>query len=221
MPLKKEIVYPIFLECCQYANDNYWENVFEDLAYGKAPYGTYISKGFLCCSYKKKDFSYKIERKNSKEIYDEVYNLLSNKLGLLSQEDKIKKHKVFIDIENSLSDGRKTLNDIRKKNIKELLIELYVTKMKNKYSLTIKQSRYLLSIIYVGLVFKVLTSKDINYSNGEIDSIKGIEFTKRNVIVKKDLYNLDTNFTTNIIFDKKLLSDNWDKYIKEQMKNTI
>tara|TARA_B100000902_G_C27234271_1_gene876523 strand:- start:104 stop:769 length:666 start_codon:yes stop_codon:yes gene_type:complete len=221
MPLKKEIVYPIFLECCQYANDNYWENVFEDLAYGKAPYGTYISKGFLCCSYKKKDFSYKIERKNSKEIYDEVYNLLSNKLGLLSQEDKIKKRKVFIDIENSLSDARKTWNDIRKKNIKELLIELYVTKMKNKYSLTIKQSRYLLSIIYVGLVFKVLTSKDINYSNGEIVSIKGIEFTKRNVIVKKDLYNLDTNFTTNIIFDKKLLSDNWDKYIKEQMKNTI
>ena len=63
MPIKREIIYPIFLECCQFTDDKFWENVFEDLAYGKTPYGTYISKDFLCCSYKKKEFSYKIEKK--------------------------------------------------------------------------------------------------------------------------------------------------------------
>jgi hypothetical protein len=68
MPVKREIVYPVFLECCQYADDIFWENVFEDLAYGKPPYGTYISKGFLCCSFKNKEFSYKIERKDCKIV---------------------------------------------------------------------------------------------------------------------------------------------------------
>jgi hypothetical protein len=50
MPAKREIAYPVFLEACQYTEDAYWENIFEELAYGKAPYGTYISKDFLCCS---------------------------------------------------------------------------------------------------------------------------------------------------------------------------
>ena len=73
MPIKREIVYPIFLECCQFTDDKFWENVFEDLAYGKTPYGTYISKDFLCCSYKKKEFSYKIEKKLP-HIGDSLFN---------------------------------------------------------------------------------------------------------------------------------------------------
>ena len=92
MPIKKEIVYPIFLECCQYTTDIFWENVFEDLSYGKTPYGTYITKDFLCCNYKDKEFSYKIEKnKDTEQLYNDIFNLLSKKLGLLSQRDKIKK----------------------------------------------------------------------------------------------------------------------------------
>ena len=89
MSNKKEIIYPVFLECCQYTNDIFWENIFEDLAYGKTPYGTYISKDFLCCNYKDKEFSYKIEKKPSNQLYSDIYGLLHKKLGLLSQRDKI------------------------------------------------------------------------------------------------------------------------------------
>ncbi len=117
MPIKKDIVYPIFIECCSYATDTFWETIFEDLAYGKTPYGTYISKDFLSCKYKKKDFSYKIERKHPQIIYNEVYDLLANKLGLLSQQEKNKKKKIFIDMENNLKDSRKNWNNIKKKKI--------------------------------------------------------------------------------------------------------
>jgi len=130
MPIKREIIYPIFLECCQFTDDKFWENVFEDLAYGKTPYGTYISKDFLCCSYKKKEFSYKIEKKLPKDVYNDVYDLLTNKLGLLSPLEKSKKRKIFKDIEEDITESRKNWNDIKKKNIKELLIELYVARMK-------------------------------------------------------------------------------------------
>lgn len=220
MPIKKDIVYPIFIECLQFTEDIFWENIFEDLAYGKTPYGTYISKDFLCCKYKKKDFSYKIERKDPKILYKEVYNLLANKLGLLSSEEKIKKKKLFNELETNLRQSGKNWIDIKKKNVKETLIELYVTKMKNKYSLTLAQSRYLMSIIFIAIVFKVITNKDIEYENGVIHNIKGIDFVKKQIIIEKELYKLETSFAPDIVLDKKLMADSWEKYLKDLKKTS-
>lgn len=220
MPFKKDIVYPIFIECLQFTEDIFWENIFEDLAYGKTPYGTYLSKDFLCCKYKKKDFSYKIERKEPKILYEEVYDLLANKLGLLSSEEKIKKKRLFNELETNLKNSGKNWVDIKKKNIKETLIEVYVTKMKNKYSLSIAQARYLLSIIFIAIVFKVITNKDIEYENGVIHNIKGIDFIKKQIIVEKDLYKLETSFAPDIVLDKNLMADSWEKYLKDLRKTS-
>jgi hypothetical protein len=90
--------------------------------------------------------------------------------------------------------------------------------MKNKHSLTLKQARYLLSIIFVGMIFKVITNKDVDYKNGKIENIDGIEISHKKIDVKKDLYNLDNNFTPTIILDKNLMYDNWEKYLKELKK---
>ena len=182
----------------------FWENIFEDLAYAKCPYGTYISKDFLCCSYRNKDFSYKIEQKDPNLIYTELYDLLSLKLGLLSQKEKVKKRKAFKDMEDDMKETRRNWNDIKKKNIKELLIELYVTDMKNKHSLSLKQAKYLLSIIFIAMIFKVITSNDIVYENNRVQHIEGIDFIKKQIIIKRDLYKLEVSFAPNIILDKKI-----------------
>lgn len=218
MIIKKDIIYPIFLECCQYAEDAFWENIFENMAYGKPPYGTYISKDFLCCSYKKKEFNYKIEKKDAQTIYTEIYNILTKKLGLLSQRERIKKRKAFTELEETLKDSRKKWFDIKKKNIKELLIELYVTQMKNKHSLTIKQTKYLFSIIMIALTFKVITCDDIVYDNGHITSIDGIFLSRKQIIVGKKISNLEISLSTNTIQHKKLMSENWEKYLKDLRK---
>jgi hypothetical protein len=219
MPFKKEIIYPIFLECSPHTKDTFWENVFEDLAYGKTPYGTYISKDFLCCSYRKKDFSYKIERKDVKQVYDEVYKLLAKKLGLSSPQERARQKKAFDEIEENMRFSRNSWSSIRKKNIKELLIEIFVTRMKNKYSLSLKQSRHLLSSIFMAMVFKVITSNDIEYKDSGIQAIKGINFSKGKVIFKRDLYNIKAGITPTLVLDKKKrMSDNWIKYIKELKK---
>ena len=98
--IKNELVYPIFLKCCEISDDDFWKYVFEELAYGRSPYGTYIKKGFLCCNYKSKEFTYKIDtQKDSQIIYDEIYDLLYNKLGLLSNDD-IKMRKKYFDVLN-------------------------------------------------------------------------------------------------------------------------
>ena len=44
--IKNELLYPIFLDCCLYADDDFWKYILEDLAYGRSPYGTYIKKIF-------------------------------------------------------------------------------------------------------------------------------------------------------------------------------
>lgn len=215
MALKKEILYPIFLECCVFAVDNFWENIFEDLAYGKPPYGTYISKDFLCCGYQKKDFSYKIERKDPEQLYTEVYKLLSGKLGLLSPQEKISQQKKFDTYENSIRISRDSWTSIRKKSTKELFIELFVTRMKNEHSLSLKQSRHLLEVILMAMVFKTIESGHVNYSNGAIQSIDGITFSKGKINIAYDLYNLDITTVAELPTDKKLMSDNWTQYLKE------
>ena len=214
MTIKKDRIYPIFLECSQFITDKFWENIFEDLAYGKSPYGTYISKGSLTCKYKDKEFIYKIEKKDPKTLYTEVYILLTKKLGLLSHQDKLNKKIDFENIENEIKEGRKNWNSIRKKNIKDLLIENYVISMKNKYSLNIKQAKYLLSVIFIGMVFKIITVKDIVYKDGIINGISGVEFKKKEIILNKDIYDIKYNINNIIIEDKNLISSNWEKYLE-------
>ena len=218
MPINKEIIYPVFFECCEFATDNFWKNIFEDLAYRKTPYGTYINKDFLCCSYKNKEFSYKIERKHSKIIYDDIYNLLTNKLGILSRKEKVKKLVAFHKTETRIKEFRQEWGNIRKKNIKDLLVEKYVIDMKNKHNLTIKQAKYLLSVLFMAIVFKVITSKDIDYSDGKIQNIDGIEFSNKKIILKRNIYTTEVNISPEILTNKQLMSDNWEKYLKELRK---
>ena len=219
MVLKKEIIYPVFLECCQHADDSFWENIFEDLAYGKTPYGTYINKNFLCCSYKNKEFSYKIERKDSDELYNDIYNLLKNKLGILSNKEKIKKRLDFKNTETRIKEGGQEWVNIRKKNIKNLLVERYVVDMKNKHSLTIKQAKYLLSVLFIAIVFKVITSDDIEYSDGKIQNINVIEYSNKKIIIKKNIYDINIDFTLETDNNKKVMSENWEKYLNILRKN--
>ena len=212
MVVKNEIIYPIFLECIKYCVDSFWESVFEELVYGKPPYGTYISKDFIYCSYKGKEFSYKIEKKDSKVMYDELYELFFVKLGLL---DKIKKKVDFYNFEKNIKENRnKCWSNIRKKNVKDLYIENYVIDMKKKHNLTLKEARHLLSMISIGMIFKVISHKDIIYENGVIENIRGITFHNKKLILEKNIYDLNTKYAC-ILIDKPVLSTEWDKFIKK------
>jgi hypothetical protein len=190
MPVKKEILYPFFLECCQFAEDKFWESVFEDLAYGITPYGTYINKTFLCCNYKNKEFSYKIERKNPKVLYTDIYGLLSTKVGILSQKEKQKKRLDFHRVEKTIKNSRQKWSDIRKKNIKDLLIERYVIEMRRTHRLTLKQAKYLLAVVTLAIVFKIITAKDITYSEDKIQHIDGIEISGGKIVIQRNIYDV-------------------------------
>lgn len=218
MPVKREILYPVFLECCQFTDDVFWENIFEELAYGKAPYGTYISKGFICCSYKNKEFSYKIERKDPKILHDDIYKLLTEKLGILSHKEKAQKRLDFHELEKNIKQSRQEWASIRRKNVKDIMYEKYVIDMKHKYSLTTKQCKYLLAIILLSIMFKTITSKDIIYKDDKIQNIVGLEFAKGRVILKRPLCLSSTDIISDTPeieeIEIKTMRQNWERYIK-------
>ena len=203
----EKLVYPNFIKCCEYTDDIFWGNIFVNLAFGKPPFGTYISKNFLCCSLEQKEFNYKIENKDGETLYKEVFSLLRNRLGIFSNQEKVEK---INDIKN--------WNNIGNKNMRNLLIELYVSEMRTKYSLSIKQARHLLSTILIAMVFKVITAKDIDYSNGRINKINGINFSKNQVIITRNLWNINLSFASCIFVDKKFMANNWEKYLEKLRK---
>jgi hypothetical protein len=223
MPAKKEIIYPIFLECCQYTEDSFWESIFDDLAYGKAPYGSYISKDFLCCSYKGKEFTYKITRKDPKELYTDIYNLFVEKLGVLSEREKNKKLLDFYDLERDIMKSRETWRSIRKKNVKDIMYEKYVIEMKQKHSLTIKQAKYLLSVILMSMMFKSITSKDIHYNGDKIDRIDGIDFENGEIVLKRSITSpLEPLSETPEVSDvSKCMFNNWEKHVRTLKKRAL
>ena len=191
--------------------------IFEDLAYGKSPYGTYITKNFLCCNYKDKQFSYKIDpQKDPKIIFENIHKLLFHKFGLMSETDKNNRRYIFENTKNNVQELCKTdWSLIKKKNIKNILIENFVIDNKNKYNLSDSLCKKLLSIIKIGIIFKSITNDDINYTDGKIHSIKNIIFSNKKVKFNKNIYNTnDCSLSSQIIIEKKnSMSENWEKYL--------
>ena len=216
MITKKEIIFPFLLNCCEHSNDSYWKNVFENLSYGKAPSGTYIHKNFLCCGYKNKDFSYKLENKDPKQLHDDIYFLLKEKLGILSYTEKENKMCLFRNAESKIQTHSHEWSHIRKKNNKDLLLEQYVLELANTHSMSTEQSKKLLSIINISMMLKTITSSDIVYKNDKIIHITGIDFDTDKMTVVKTTTNI-SHYTSN---ETELLkmSDNWEVFLNKLKK---
>lgn len=222
MPIKHDILYPIFLECCQYAVDDFWFNVFEDLSYGKTPIGTYISKGFLYCTKKDNSFSYKIPLSDPKTVYEQVYRLLDKKLGLLSDMDVRLRRECFYKISTDIGEKYDSWASIKQKNIRDLLIEEYVINNLKKYRIDMKKTKYLMSTLAILMSNKKINSSDIQYNQGTITSINGIEFEQGRILVNVHDTKKIT-FTCPDVAELKptLMSGLWGKYLEQLKKKSI
>ena len=201
--MTRDLLYPIFIDISKEESDNFWKYIFEDLAFGICPYGTYMNKGFLCCNFKGKEFNYKIDLNNAELSQKNVKNLLRNKLGLTSSTDRITMLQDFVKTESELQEMMNLKwSYIKKKSIKDFLIENYIIKMKKEYNLNEKQVRKLYFYIQTGLLFRFITSKDIEYTNGVIEGINGIEFSNGDILYKKDIEEME-NSSNKIKFIEK------------------
>jgi len=193
MPIKRDIIYPIFLKTIQYTEDNFWKDTFENLSYAICPSGSYISKGFLCSSMKGKEFVYKFIDKEPERIYNDIYNLLKLKLNIMSKNERSILLKEFEEVEENIRKIKTcSWNEIKKKGTKDILLQNFLIEMKKKHELRIGQIKKLYNLINLCMILKSISTCDIDYTDGEIKSINGITFTKGKYKVDIDIYkNID------------------------------
>ena len=193
MPVKRDIVYPIFLKTIQYTEDMFWKDTFENLAYSMCPTGSYINKGFLCSNVKGKEFVYKFFDKEPQVIYHDIYKLLKEKLNIMSKNERGILLKEFEEVEQAIKKIRTcSWNEIKKKSTKDILFQNYLIRMKKEHELKMVQIKKLYNIINLCLILKSISNTDIEYVDGEIKNIAGIRFSKGKYRVDIDIYkNID------------------------------
>lgn len=200
--MKREVKYPVFIECSKLCGDKevFWKFVFEDMAFEKFPPCVYIQKDYLCCSSKDKEFVYKLMEngemvKSMEQIYEDVRKLLQNRACLLSDKEALFQRKNVLHCRQAQFEreryNEESWNVIRKKIIKENLMEEYVLESRNKFGLDGPQVKRLFSLLILGFLFKTIHSKDVSYSNGYIQSIEGFDFTPQTVTCTKNIYMND------------------------------
>jgi len=206
--MKNSIQFPLFIEIALRQKNSFWVDVFTNLAHGRAPHGCYItSSSFLVStSGKGESFSYFFldQSKDASTIGREIIDMLSKKLNFMSMSDRALKlieferikHNLRLDIKQAVWGG------LRKKKIKDQLIETYVLDLKRAQNLPMQKARDLLSVITMNLIFKQIDSDDVALKNARITDIKFSEKT-----------TLRTNTVkSGKTAEPKKLSDIWMKY---------
>lgn len=213
--MPKELVYPCFLACTEYTEDDYWKNIFEDLAFGITPQGAYISKNYIISNTKNKEFVYKINTNvDSENIFLDIYNLFSEKLGIKSVQE-IEEYKNSIDSNELVF---MSWNSIKKKSIRDSIILNYVIQKSNEYNLSRIKSKELLNTINLGILLKFISNKHIHYEDGIIIEIDGFEFEQEHFT-----FTQTTEHSSNVLeYNKYKISliDVWIKFI-EMLAKTI
>ncbi len=167
----KEIIYPHFLHCCQETEDLYWKYIFEDLSYGRAPYGVYFTKGFMCCGFKGKEFSYRVDPNIPvPQLFKEVKKILKSKLGIQSSSDILSSREKFEKTSERLALNEcNDWNLIKKKEVKCLLLENFI--ISQSKSLNRMQQKKLLSSLMLAIQLKIINNEDININEGRVVEI--------------------------------------------------
>lgn len=214
--MKKDIQYPIFLKIANQMDDTFWKYIYEDLCYGKCPYGIYIQGDFICCFMKEKEFCYKIDEENP-SIKGELHNLLKNKAGILSEKEKIQQKEDFFK-------SKKNINLNNKKFIRENLIQSFVLQQSKNNHLSLDTARRLINFLFIGFVFKLLSLKNILLDETSIKEIKDIEFFNQKVILKNFLYQKSFKLDNTLFFEdesKKNIHQMWNNYHDSVKKKIV
>ena len=175
----KEIIYPHFLHCCQETEDLYWKYIFEDLSYGRAPYGVYFTKGFMCCGFKGKEFSYRVDPNIPvPQLFREVKTILKGKLGIQSSSDILSSREKFEKTSERLALREcSDWNLIKKKEVRCLLLENFIISQSKSANRMLQKK--LLSSLMLAIQLKIINNEDIIIHRGNVVEIQKWEKIKK------------------------------------------
>ena len=153
---------------------------------------------------------YKFVDKSDLKMFQDICKLLKEKLNVMSDSDKKVMYLEIQTIKNELNTYKNAdWGSIKKKGLKDILIQNYLIECKKKYEIGDYQIKKLYNLINLGIMLKSIDSTDVIYENGVITDINGINFNKGKYIVTIDIYSAleEDNSCTTKITGKKLLKD--------------
>jgi len=219
---KKDIIFPVFLQCSLVAKDPYWVKIFEYLSYGITPKSQsklYFADNVLINrshSDPQTNFEYNINnKKNIVDLYADVYKLLVDK-AMVKPINELCKQVGKCDNVKPVS-----WSGIKKKSKKDCTLEIFVLNMSREYDLTMKQSIDLLTKIHLGIMFKNFTSDSFVLEDDNLIYINGITFEPNQFYIDLDIYDhldIDLKSEYGIPKQKLYMVDAWNVVYKEIIK---
>ena len=218
--MSQNLIYPIFANCADYTLDPYWIDMFMQCSKNKFPKGcSYDSKNHIIYV---KDAAknarnhrnpVKLPEKPS-DIFQIMMHIFKTNLRLRSSHDlQISKQdlqKIKDSYEVDLSEWKK----IKPRSMKDVIIMRYVIRLEKEHGLTTQQANELYTTIKVGMQFNKITNTDIDYSNGSINSINGLDFDKGTKI-----YSINNEIKCVPKTEKKTASQKFNQAVDLFIKN--
>lgn len=201
--MKKPLLHPCLMKCAL-LSDQPWKTFFENMACGKCPSGLFMHKNHIQCCILGQEFLYKIDATKP------VHTLREEMTTILSPF-------VHTNCKLSTGNGQTAWNQVKKKVIRNTLLERYVLDRAKTYHLTMFVAKRLLSAIIIALMFKTISSKNIEYRDGYIHRIDGFCFEPKRVIITKNIYHskLRDETTIDVYPAHRYLSECWTSYLDE------
>jgi hypothetical protein len=169
-------------------------SILERLAIGENPVGTVLQGDTL--HFRNKQISL-LDRPN---ILTDLQVFFHTVVGIPKQFD---------------TEDYKQWKEIKKKYIKNFLLEAFVMEKQKEYALTLTQTNQLLATIHLGITFKHISIQDIVYNDGKIQSINHLHFKPHEYTFDSPI--LPTAFTlVKHNFNEKIsLAKLWQSYLKQ------
>ena len=213
--MRKQLLYPIFLRIASNMNDTFWKYIYEDMAYGKCPFGIFLDQSYLCCFIKGKEFSFKMDQ-NNPTLLDDIHYMMKEKAEILSEKEKIQKK------EQILNKQKKFQNAISKKCCRDNLLQEYILTNAKKNEISIDVCHRVICFLFVGFLLKLLDIRDIAIQENVIEKIRGIEFHNKKIVVTNNfLYDKNLKLSPSIFSEddtKKGIFSLWQTFISDSTK---
>jgi hypothetical protein len=175
----KEIQYPLLNEAAGHLKDEFWKNLFMDMARGKHPRKLHIDDKSVNCT-KKNSFTYMYRDKSPVEIATELKQHISKALCIYSSKDMQDKEeqKSAINNEFDLACTEDSWKKIKSKKMREYLISKYVLENKERHSLSWDKTRLLYNMILDAFYFfHTHKSVDVQMEDSVITNIEDFQIT--------------------------------------------
>lgn len=162
-----ELVFPQLLACCAHTKSDYWERLFENLAYGKSPPQCYIETHFLC---KVKAFRYDLTTPMSDEKrHQEIVSLL------VANGSPTPERALVWDAQ-MIHETPTRWNMLGKKDNKVDHLYRYIHRTTKKHRLDARQQDELRRIVMSMFLCGTLNGDDVVLTDGVITDITSITF---------------------------------------------